>query len=77
MKPTLSRARGTQNLNSSPLRYAKSVMNAVAWSRMTATCLDIVSVAFSPFFREEATNDLLIESILVNIIVLPHCIGRD
>ncbi len=74
MRPTLLRGRGTQNLNSSPLRLAKSVEGAMAWSCIIATCLDIIFVV-APFFVEEITDDFLIKSIFGKVIVLPLCIG--
>ena len=51
--------------------------DAIAWNCMTATCLNIIFVAITPFFREETTNNFLIESIVSNVVPLPHCIGRD
>ena len=77
MKPTLSRARGTQNLNSSPLRCTKSVDRFMdEWTRMKATCLDIIFVV-PPFLSQEASDDVGIKSIMIDVFVLPHCIGRN
>lgn len=75
---TLRRARGTQNLNSSPLRCAEeSVSVPIASTHMDATCPDIIFVTLSPFARQEVTDDFLIKTIMIDVIILPHRIARN
>ena len=43
---------------------------------MKATCLDIIFVV-PPFLSQEASDDVGIKSIMIDVFVLPHCIGRN
>ena len=43
---------------------------------MKGTCLDTIFVV-SPFFIQEAIDDILIQPIMIDVIILPHGIGRN
>lgn len=43
---------------------------------MKGTCLDIIFI-ISPFLRQETADDGLIESIMIDVIILPNRIGRN
>lgn len=76
MKPTEFRALGTQNLNSSPFRFGK-LADRRRFTRRKATCLDKISIIFSPLSAQEAFDDFLIKSIVIDVIVLPIGVLRN
>lgn len=56
------------------MRCAMSVNDP--WTRLKATCPDIISIP-SPFLFQEINDDVLIEPIMIDVIVLPRGILRN